>query len=780
MKQTLSILLFLSMLPLAVSASEIIDGIYYDLNPGNQTAEVVFRSRYKYRGDLVIPLSVSYEGVNYSVTAIQARAFRLSSELTSVTIPSSVMSIGDEIFSGCTSLASVIIKEGNLKYDSRENCNAIIETASNTLIIGCKNTIIPNSVTNIKNNAFNGCTNLTSIAIPNSVTSIGQDAFKGCNNLTRVELNNNAIVSKDYPSGSPTPITNMFGTQVKEYVIGEDVTSIGSNAFIDSQSLTTVSMANSITSIGENAFLECRQLTTVKMSDNVINIGNCAFYDCFNLTSITIPSGVTNIEMGTFTGCGLKKVVLNSNAIVSKDYSSTFNLLNYFGPKVTEYVLGEEITSIGNNAFSKCSVLSIIIPDNVTRIGDKAFAACSHLTSISIPKSVTSIGDATFSDCTGLISIQVEDGNTIYDSREECNALIRTADNSLIVGCQNTIIPNSVTAIEDNAFYNCSGLTSISIPNSVTSIGYSAFCGCTCLASISISNSMTSIGEYAFAGCKSLASINLPNSVTSIGDYAFYGCSALSSITIPSSVTSIGFRVFDNCFGITAIRVESGNTVFDSHEDCNAIIETASNTLLLGCQNTIVPNGVTAIGDCAFSSCSNLTAITIPNSVTIIGNYSFWKCHNLNFISLPNSVVRIGEGAFAECLQLATVIIPNSVKNIGNGAFMECGLQNMYCYAEQLPELGSNVFTNTDYKATLHVPSGFLEVYNYAEQWKDFQEIVALTDDDPMPTGIKGVNNKVMTDEQYYSIDGKQSVSPQRGLNIIRMNDGTTKIIVIK
>jgi len=718
-----ALLLILVFLPMLASADKVeINGIYYNLDSEAKTAEVTSNPN-KYDGDVVIPSSVNHEGVDYSVTGIGVRAFYNSSDLTSV-------------------------------------------------------------------------------SIPNSMTTIGRDAFRGCSNLTKVEINNNAIVSKDNPSSSPTPITSFFGTQVEEYVLGEDVTSIGSYAFYNCNNLTSVQMSNSITTIGEGAFQFCYNLASVKMSGHVTNIGQFAFNNCFNLASITIPSGVTKIELWTFSGCGLTKVEIHSDAIVSRDYNYR-GLSSDFGGQVKEYILGEEITGIGNYAFYSCAISSITIPDKVTRIGESAFAECHDLNSIFIPKNVTSIGENAFYNCNGLTSIQVESGNTAYDSRENCNALINTADNTMILGCQNTVIPNSVTAIGDNAFYGCTDLTSVSIPNGVTSIGYSVFCGCSGLTSISIPNSVTSIGQYAFSHCTGLTSISIPNSVTSIGQYAFFHCTGLtsiaipnsvttideyafffcsgfSSIIIPSSVTTIGNRAFDGCSGLTAIQVENGNTVYDSRDNCNAIIETASNTLLYGCQNTVIPNSVTAIGDDAFYECSGLTAISIPNGVTSIGRCAFTQCFELTSITIPNSVTSIGYCAFTDCRKLATVIIGNGVTNIDDGAFIRCsGLKNMYCYTEQVPELGNNVFDYSHYNATLHVPEGSLEAYNTTEQWMDFGIIVALADSDPIPTGIKGIND-VMTGESYYSIDGKQMATPQRGLNIIRMNDGTTKKIVIK
>ena len=259
---------------------------------------------------------------------------------------------------------------------------------------------------------------------------------------------------------------------------------------------------------------------------------------------------------------------------------------------------------------------------SVTRIDGYAFSGCTSLTEVTIPNSVTSIGIWAFKDCDGLTSVT---------------------------------IPNSVTTIGSAAFDRCTGLTEVTIGNSVTMISDYAFCCCSSLTEVTIPNSVTSIGSDAFYRCTGLTEVTIGNSVTSIGSDAFYRCTGLTEVTIPNSVTSIGISAFRCCSGLTSIVVENGNSKYDSRNNCNAIIETATNTLIYGCKNTIIPNSVTTIGSYAFEDCTGLTEVTIPNSVTTIGELAFSGCTGLTSVIIPNSVTTIGEDAFSGCSGLTSV-----------------------------------------------------------------------------------------------------------------------------
>lgn len=255
---------------------------------------------------------------------------------------------------------------------------------------------------------------------------------------------------------------------------------------------------------------------------------------------------------------------------------------------------------------------------------------------VSIPSFITSIGKDSFTKCSSLKSI---------------------------------IFPNSVTNIGYGAFSYCTGLTSIIIPDSVESICEYAFMNCLKLENVDLGNGIKSIGDSAFFSCSSLTSIEIPDSVTSIGSGAFKYCRGLTSVTIPDSVTSIGYEVFS---GLSYIIVSPGNTVYDSRDNCNAIIETDSNNLIIGCTNTVIPNSVVSIDYMAFAGYDELLSITIPNSVTSIGKNAFAACDGLSSITFPESIRSIADYAFLNCSNLTNITVPNTVTSIGEKAFCNC------------------------------------------------------------------------------------------------------------
>ena len=317
----------------------------------------------------------------------------------------------------------------------------------------------------------------------------------------------------------------------------------------------------------------------------------------------------------------------------------------------------------------------------VTTIGDGAFECCSNLTSVTIPSTVTSIGDKAFFNCSNLTSVN---------------------------------IPESVTTIGDMAFSYCSNLTSINIPEGVTSISDYAFQSCSSLTSVTIPSSVTSIGNYAFEGCRGLISVTIPSNVTSIGESAFERCYYLTNMTIPSSVTYIGNRAFSFCFNMASISVESGNSVYDSRNNCNAIIETATNKLITGCKNTIIPEDVTSIGEYAFAFCPLLTSMTIPSSVTSIGNYAFYDCTGLTSVTIPSSVTSIGGYAFQSCSGLTSITISEGVTTIGELAFYNCSNLTSVTIPNSITDIGYGVFDGCKGLTSVTIPSSVKSIGLYA------------------------------------------------------------------
>ena len=355
---------------------------------------------------------------------------------------------------------------------------------------------------------------------------------------------------------------------------------------------------------------------TAQCTTNVKSYKVITYAASAKLSETTSTDGTAGLHTNAFSGTNGQQLTMVSHIFDDGVGTITFN---------------DTIKTVGNYAFYNCSNLtSIDIPDSVTSIGYSAFYYCSGLTSIDIPDSVTSIGNYAFQYCYSLTSIDIPGGVTSFGGYvfNSCT------------GLTSCTIGSGATSIGSAAFSACTSLTSIDIPDSVTSIGSGAFYNCSGLTSIDIPSGVTSIGNGTFNGCSSLTRLNsdvdgvfnIPSGVTSIGSSTFRECRRLTSIDIPSGVTSIGSGAFNGCYGLTSMTVDSNNTVYDSRNNCNGIINTSTNTLIAGCKTTIIPDSVTSIGNSAFFECSSLTSIDIPSGVTSIGDRAFYHCTSLTSI----------------------------------------------------------------------------------------------------------------------------------------------------
>jgi len=397
-----------------------------------------------------------------SVTKIGSDAFQACFKLTSVTISESVSYIGYGAFSTIVDLASIIVSEGNKVYDSRDNCNAIIETSTNTLIAGCRNTLIPDSVTKIGPEAFLGCYGLSEFAIPENITEIGRMAF--------------------------------YGAQLTSIVISGKVKEIGEWAFRECPNLSDVIIGDDVELIGDYAFSGCPQLKRLALGNSVVKIGENAFSECTSLINLVIPDSVTEIHDYAFSGCtSLSSIRLSDCEMGSWVFAGCMAL--------RDIAFLESVTMISVSAFQQCTGLTnVVIPDSVTQISTGAFNGCTGLTSVTIPDSVTKIGDDAFRGCMGLTSIVIPDSVTAMggSSFGFCSSL------------QGVVLSNSLTKIEDRTFFGCTSLTGIDVPHSVTEIETYAFKGCTALESITLPEMVTYISRDAFDGCTSLSEIGVP------------------------------------------------------------------------------------------------------------------------------------------------------------------------------------------------------------------------------------------------------------------------------
>lgn len=632
----------------------IVDGIKYNVTSvENRTVEVISNGmngwKGKYSGDIVIPSTVNYDDKDYNVTKVGERAFWFCADVTSFVIPNTITRIENEAFAYCWNAGDIQVPE-NVKY---------IGDRAFYVCSGIRNIRIPMTVTHIGEDAFALFSQNDSVVEDYYIETIqwncnldfsclGKSFIGDCNNVRDYNVRK-LIIGKDVTKFTfcdnpyDDPFYESRGTLKKvESIEVNELNPVfdcrdGCNAIINTSQNKLIAGINNtiipatVTRIGEFAFMDCEEITSIDIPAGVTSIDNGAFCGCRALESFTIPSGVTTIGYRTFLNCG-KLETITIPASLTGIGSSAFEGCSSL---ITEISIPADMTVVPSAAFRGCSSLtSVTIPSSVTRIEDDAFYGCESLTDLTIPEGVTdirygafsgckkisslyipssvsSISIGAFNNCDALESIVVAAGNTTYDSRNDCKAIIKTSTNELVAGSANTVVPSGVTIINYGAFSGRTGLEELVLPVSLTSIGSYSFTNCINLENINIPDGVTDIGTSAFEGCEKLSSIEIPNTVTSIGNNAFNGCYALTTIELSNSITNIDIEAFAGC--------ESLETV-------------------------IIKEGVESIGYRAFAGCINLKTLYVPSTVTYIATNAFDQVNDIDYVYWNTNTVGLFTG----------------------------------------------------------------------------------------------------------------------------------------
>lgn len=671
---------------------------------------------------------LSYVHIGDSVSSIGNNALSECGNLVSLSIPSSVNTIGDFAFSKCINLTSITVENGNPVYDSRNNCNAIVHTETNTIIYGCQNTVIPNTVVTIGDYAFSEYSTLSSTPVfPNSVKHIGHYSFHNCTGITG---------SLTIPDHLLTIGNNAFYgcTGLNTVIIGRSVDSIGSGAFSNCELSTIVfnadscsfmghpfsnnpiislTIGNNVKAIPDNAFSSLRLLSSLNIPDSVQRIGVNAFSYCSNITGMLfLPNSITYIGDGAFRECGGFTGQLLLPDSVTYIGNEAFRECEGF---TGQLLLPDFVTYIGSYAFEKCYGFSgnLTIPNSVSYIGVDAFSFCKNLTSLNFNADSCTQALSAFNACRGISSLTI--GTTVKnlpdyifsssDSVFISGALtipssIKHIGEHAFSGCRNItgslIIPDSVLTIGEHAFGYCNGIDSVIIGKSVQSMG-GAFFNCNSLSSVIYKADSCTSASLPFQGCNNLSSLTIGNNVKSIPDNIFSGCASLTGkLVIPDSVITIGGQAFLNCTGFDTLVV--GKSVQHIQYKYSG---TSSNpkTPFTGCTglNCLIYNADSCSSFYQYISPfpSNILSLIIGANVRAIPNYAFYNCSGLSgTLIIPDSVNNIGKYSFAYC-KYDTLVIGKSVRTISGSSFYNCdSLTTVVFNSDSCETMGTDNYDN--------------------------------------------------------------------------------------
>ena len=670
----------------------------------------------------------------------------------SVTIPSSVISIGDFAFYNCNKFSSVSLS---------------------------------NNIISIGNGAFQGCTSLKSITIPDSVISMGESTFAFCSNLSSVKIGNNITEIGDSAF--------WYCINLESIIIPDSVTDIGNSAFYHCENLVSIKVSKSLKTIGESAFAYCLNLGTISLPNGVTRLNQSTFHFCKSLVTIIIPESVDYIDSSCLRGClNLERVYWN--AINVQDFTSSSGLFNGVGviggginivfgdtvkkipaylcyvsslssrPNIKSVTIGSNVTNIGNSAFNGCENLEkvywnatnvqdftysseifcgagvsglgidIVFGDTVKKIPAYLCYVSSsssriNIKSVTIGNSVASIGSSAFYNCKSLNAVHITDLDAWFSIEFNDNPL-EYAGNLYLNGnlVTHVDVPASITEIPMNIFYGCTSLKSVNIPKNIRTIGENAFSNCISLTNVNVSAGLEYIGDSAFYECGSLTNINIPDTVTYIGSGAFAWCDKLSNIYIGPNVKEIGLAAFGRCVSVENINVSVDNKYYSSKD---GVLFNKDKTKLIcypagkNGETYTIPNSVKEIDYAAFLENQCIESISVPDTVKMLGYASFGECPNLKTVDIGNGVTEIPGAAFLCCSNLSSITMSNNIESIGDDAFALCTSLKMISVPDSVSSIGDDAFEGCINLSRIDLPYNLETIGDYA--FSDCEKIQTVT-----------------------------------------------------
>ena len=774
------------------------------------------------------------------VTYIGRYAYQNCTSLTSFHYPLNLAGVGgDRIFSNCQALESITVPEGvtilpgnmfnGAGYLKEVHLPSTLKTIGDSAFRGCSSITelnIPDGVERIEANAFYGMTSLISADLPDGVTYIGRYAYQNCTSLTsfhyplnlagvggdRIFSNCQALESITVPEGVTILPGNMFNGAgyLKEVHLPSTLKTIGDSAFRGCSSITELNIPDGVERIEANAFYGMTSLISADLPDGVTYIGHYAYQDCTSLTSFHFPVSLTRVGGDRiFFNCqALESVTVTEGATVIPEkmfsgaaylkeihLSSTVSTIGAYAFEnctgITELDIPEGLTRIENYAFSGMTgLVSAGLPDSVTYIGRYAFQNCTSLAFFHYPVNLASVGgEKIFNNCEALKIINVTEGVTVIPENlfngatflQEVHlpSTLKTIGFKAFYGCTGITeleIPEGLETVDDYVFYGMTGLVNADLPDSVTVIGRSAFencealtsfhypmnlatvngakmlAGCTSLESVTVPegvvqlpsntfwdaaslrvvnlpSTLKSIGEYAFYGCAGITELDMPETLENVGHYAFYGMTGLVSSDLPDSVTFIGRSAYENCEALTSFHYPlnlasvGGEKILAGCASLETVVVPEGVTALpdsvfrgANCLKEIqLPSTLTAIGANAFYGCSSVTELTIQEGLETAGNYAFYGMTSLTSADLPDSVTFIGNNAYENCTSLTSFHYPLNLASVGGGSiFANCPMLESITVPEGVTILPENVFRGSTYLKLVDLPSTMVKIGNNA------------------------------------------------------------------